>query len=614
MKKIILSLLFAAITQLMMAANTNVIVLNDSTYIESSLTDATIYRQRTILITSSKGKDAAFWSCTLDKSTKLKNFSITYQQGDNRMVKKFKKSDLQVTELSAGLGDDNQTFYLDYPPSVYPVTITQEWTVEIHGGVLSYPMFCPIDDYDQTVNHASYTIKCIGNHLCQYKALNCEQSLTINKPNDGSIKAVFNNLPALEKEDYSPSLFNRLPIVLFTPKHFSYFGTEGDLDTWKNFGSWQYGLLKGRDVLPENIKAKVHELTDGLTSKREKVARLYQYLYDNYRYVSIQLGIGGYQPATTQEIATNSFGDCKGLSNYMVALLKEAGIPAFYAAISTEHANLVKDFPNLNQLNHVIAGVPMARDTLWLECTNARYPLGYIHHEIAGHEALIITPEGGKIVRLPNYADKDNWQKSQIGIKIAENGQADIDIKMEKGNLQYENLLPLLSMSSAEQQKIILANIHLPSAQVKSLKLEEETGKPIIRTTLVATSKYANVTGKRLFIKVNPLKADYSNINAQDNRQSSVYIESGYHDEEDITINIPDGYQVESLPSNQDISTPFGSLKTTFTKDEKQVHAKYETTMHRGTFPSKDYASFVKTKNMMAQAYRQQVVLCQNGK
>lgn len=630
MKKLLLSLLFTAITQLAMAANANVIVLDDSTYIVSSLTDATISYQRTLLITNSKGKDAAFWSCTLDKNMKLKNFSITYQQGDGKIVKKFKKNDLQVTELSAGLGDDNQTYYLDDSPSAYPVTIKQEWTVENHGGVLSYPMFCPMDNYNQAVNHASYTIKCTDNHHCQYKVLNGEHPL-ITSLNDGSIKAVFDNLPPLEKEDYSPSLFNRLPIVLFTPKHFSYFGTEGDLDTWQNFGRWQYGLLKGRDILPANIKTKVHELTDGLTSQREKVARLYQYLYDNSRYVSIQLGIGGYQPTTAQEVATNGFGDCKGLSNYMIALLKEAGVPAFYAAISTEHTNLVKDFPNLNQLNHVIAGVPLPKessakgnntknylsqnDTLWLECTNARYPLGYVHSDIAGHEALIITPDGGKIVRLPKNADTDNLQQSKVDILLNENGEADINIMMEKRNQQYENFLPLLSMNSSEQKKVILSHLHLPSAQVKAMKIEEEKGKPIARTTISATSKYANVTGKRLFIKMNPMKGNFSNKTIQASRQSPLELSTGYHDIEDITLTIPQGFKVESMPSNKEISSKFGTIKVNISpkgnkpEQENKLNVRYDFTMHSGTYPAQEYTDFVKFYNQVAQIYRQQLVI-----
>lgn len=622
-KRILLSTLVAAITELCMAAN--VVVVDDSTYVESSLTDATMSFHRVLLISDSKGKKAANWQYMLDKYSKLKNFSATIQQTDGKIIKKLKKSDLQMTELSSGLGDENSTYYLEYQPISYPIKISFDWTVEKTNGVISHPAFCPADEYDEEVKHASYTIKCTEGAHCRYKALNCESllspnenlqkgaespaSLSIRQLADGSIKAIFDNLPARKQESYALPFFKQTPLVLFAPNDFSFRGTQGKLDTWQNFGLWQYELLTGRDQLSQEAKQKVHEMTDGLKSKREKIARLYQYLYDNTRYVSIQLGIGGYQPATAEDVYTHGFGDCKGLSNYMVALLREAGIPAIYAAISTQQADLLTDFPNLNQLDHVIVGVPMEKDTLWLECTNARFPLGYLHEDIAGHQALLITSQGGKIVRLPHYADTENLQKSKVEIKVSDNGMADIGINMEKTNRQYENYLPLMSMSNTDRQKSILRYLYLPAAQVKTCDLEEDKVHPIIRTKLDATCKYANATGNRLFIPINPLKAGNEDISSSEDRQSSFYTSFGYQDEEDITIHLPEGYKIESLPTDKEIETKFGSLKFTITKEANQVHALYRIIMHSGTFPAQDYLDFVKAKNTIAKVCKQRVVI-----
>lgn len=620
--RIFLLSIFIAISRLCMAAN--VVVQDDSTYVESSRTNATITFHRVILISNNKGKKAANWQYVLDKYSKLKNFSATIQQTDGKVIKKLKKSDLQITELSSGLGDDNSTYYLEYEPNSYPIKVSFDWTVENTNGVIAYPAFCPADNYDEEVTHASYTIRCTEGS-CRYKALNCDSmlshtkgiqesgnkfgTLSISQLADGCIKAVFNNLPALKLESYPQSLFKQMPMVLFAPNNFSYRGTQGKLDTWQYFGLWQYGLLKDRDQLSPEAKQKVHEMTDALKTKREKIARLYQYLYDTTRYVSIQLGIGGYQPATAEEVYTNGFGDCKGLSNYMVAMLREAGIQAIYTAISTQHADLLTDFPNLNQLDHVIVGVPMEKDTLWLECTNARFPLGYLHEDIAGHQALLITAQGGKIVRLPRYADTDNLQKSKVDIKVSNNGMADINIDMEKTNRQYENFLPLVSMSNADQQKNILSYLYLPAAQVKTLHIQEDKGHPIIHTTLDATCKYANTTGNRLFVPINPLKAGKGDIDNSGNRQSSFYLDFGYQDEEDITIYLPEGYKIESLPADKEIDTKFGALKFTITKEDNQVHATYKIIMHSGTFPAQDYQDFVKAKNTIAKACRQRVVI-----
>lgn len=591
----------------------NVVVLDDSTFVEASLTDATITQRRVLMIPDKKRMDAANWVYVLDKSHKLKNFSAVFVDENGKVLRKFKKNDLQMTELSSSLADDSYTYYFEYTPVSYPVTVTYEWTIESHDGNISYPSFCPIDEYEEEVRHASYTIRCSADAPCRYKAVQCDvlkDKYTIKKQDDGSIKVVFNQLPAVKKEVYALPLYRQIPMVLFAPDHFSYLGTQGQLDTWKNFGRWQYGLLEGRDELPEVMKRKVHELTDALPTKREKIARLYQYLYDNTRYVSIQLGIGGYQPVKASEVVTNGFGDCKGLSNYMVSLLREIGIPAIYAAISTTHAQLLSDFPNLNQLNHAIVAVPMEKDTLWLECTNARIPLGYVHDDIAGHDAVLITSDGGKVVRLPHYADTANVQKSEIKMTVAATGRVQMNCHVRKVNLQYENLLPLLQMDTKEQQKVLLSNIFFPGAQVTKLSVEEEKGKAAVNTILEATSAgYANVTGKRIFAKVNPLKASYGNMSSDENRKNPVFIDFGYCDEEDILISLPDGYRIESMPIAKEITNQFATFKVTFKQENQSLHAHYRVVIHAGTYGANDFEEFVKTKNAIAQAYRQQIVL-----
>ena len=115
-----------------------------------------------------------------------------------------------------------------------------------------------------------------------------------------------------------------------------------------------YQLIKGRDVLPEEVKKKVHELTDNKGDK-EKISVLYDFLQKNTRYISIQLGIGGWQPFEASYVAEKKYGDCKALSNYMIALLKEAGITGKYVEIygGKSPPPFIEDFP-FYKFNNVI--------------------------------------------------------------------------------------------------------------------------------------------------------------------------------------------------------------------------------------------------------------------
>ncbi|HEY4148413.1 MAG TPA: transglutaminase-like domain-containing protein [Chitinophagaceae bacterium] len=81
-----------------------------------------------------------------------------------------------------------------------------------------------------------------------------------------------------------------------------------------------------RDQLPDEAKKKIHALTDSLHNEREKINAVYRFLQQNTHYVSIQLGIGGWQPFDAAYVYNKRYGDCKALSNYMVAMLREIGI------------------------------------------------------------------------------------------------------------------------------------------------------------------------------------------------------------------------------------------------------------------------------------------------
>ena len=196
------------------------------------------------------------------------------------------------------------------------------------------------------------------------------------------------------------------------------------MSTWQKYGEWQYDLLNGRDQLTEPFKSKLHELTTNCGTDREKVKAVYDYLAKTTRYVSIQLGIGGLQPIAATDVCRTGFGDCKGLSNYTRAMLNELGIPSTYTVISTTNERLLPDFSSANQMNHVILQVPLPQDTLWLECTNPQLPFGYVHQDIAGHDALLIEPTGGRMYRLPTYPDSLNTQQITARISLSPTAEA----------------------------------------------------------------------------------------------------------------------------------------------------------------------------------------------
>jgi hypothetical protein len=385
---------------------------------------------------------------------------------------------------------------------------------------------------------------------------------------------------------------------MMAPSDFEAQGYKGNMSSWENYGKFMYQLLIGRDMLPEVTKKKVHELTDHLSNPREKVYALYDYMQKNTHYISIQLGIGGWQPFPADYVATKMYGDCKALSNYMVALLKEAGIKGKYVEIwaGEDAPPLVEEFPS-SQGNHVIACVPMEKDTIWLECTSQTVSPGYMGSFTGGRKAILIDETGGHIVHTPDYSAAENLCSRVISAKINVEGGLDAEVRTVYTGLQQDEPHWLIQETSAEYREKYLNNmLHLPTYTVEKSQYEEQKGKlPVVKEYLhVLSPNYASVSGKRLFISPNLFDKSRLRLSADSARHYDYINEDAYTDVDSVVINIPPGYQPEAVPKDVLIEGKFGKYAATVKiADDKIVYSRrYETCV--GRFSPAEYGDIVK--------------------
>ena len=561
-------------------------------------------------ILNEHGASQALFVCSCSKYDKLTSFKGLVTDGSGRVIRKLKENELKKTEYSTYFAIDDYKMYLDYTPPVYPVTITYEWTIESRDNLIEFPCFCPQSDYDISVKKATYSLKAPKSMAIRHALQNINNKVNIDESNNFTqlLTLEVNNLPMLKQEPYTRPLHERLPMAWFAPTDFVYYGTKGSLRNWNDYGKWEYSLIQGRDQLSDVERKELHHLTDGLKTDREKVEAIYHRLEKSTRYVAILLGIGGQQPAPAAEVSKSGFGDCKGLSNYMRAMLKEVGIPSHYTTISTTNRHFLKDFASVGQMNHVILQIPLQNDTLWLECTNPQLPLGYVHEDIAGHDAIEISETGGRLVRLPVYPDSTNLMRTSVNISLKDNGAVDMKLSQESLNRQYEDLIPLLKMDEKERQKMVQKIVYAPQSEVARLDIQESGAKMTINTE-IRSQKYASQTGQRLFVPICPLHRGYTVPTANADRTEDIWRDMGYLDEDDITIAIPEGFEIEARPKDVQIEQPFGSFSFTIQVEEGKVHIKNRLLMKSGTFPKSLFpplSDFIRT---ISSIYNQKIVL-----
>ena len=378
-----------------------------------------------IRVNSSAGLEAAVFSEFTDEFKKLSSFSGSITSG-GKVVQKLRKQDV-ITQLQTASLAEKTYLNLYEPTAPYPFIVEYSYSLDYQKAIASFPSFSPVPDYDIPVRKATYTLSVPASIPIQYKA--SQEPVRRSEKGREIYSWQMLNVPPTPMESGMPEWMEWAPYVYACPIKFEYVGTTGSQQTWKDIGQWNYDILPKDPVLPETLRQAVLSMISKCETDLDKVVSLYGYLREHTRYVSIQLGIGGYVPASPEEVARTGFGDCKALSFYMKQLLALAGISSDYAIVSTRRKDLLPDYASLGQMNHALLRVPLQQDTIWVECTNPSLPLGYCHSGIAGHEALLILPEGGELVRIGEPAMQDNGEASSIAVKLSSNGSATVVVQ-----------------------------------------------------------------------------------------------------------------------------------------------------------------------------------------
>jgi hypothetical protein len=471
-----------------------------------------------------------------------------------------------------------------------------EYEIE-HKALFFIPDFELYDDDEISIQKTKYALIFPAALKPRYKLYNVQEPKAGTVNNKQSLEWTFENVKPEKFEMLSPDFDRVVPNITVAPSIFEFDKYAGKMDTWENFSKWIILLNKDRNILPEQTKKQVRELTKKAVSTEEKTRILYEYLQNKTRYVGIQLGIGGYQPFEASVVDETGYGDCKALSNYMVTLLNEVGIKSYYTLINAGAGAPKMDplFPS-SQFNHVVVAVPNVSDTLWLECTSQTNPFGYMGDFTGDRSALMITESGGKIVKTPKYTATDNTQSRTGDVFVDLAGDAKAKVKTTYRGLQYENndLNSILNDQYDDQKKWIQKNFKIPAFDVASFNMTNKKDKipsAVVNADLVIR-RFATVSGKRIFLTPNLLNKSTYLPEKLEKRKTTVVLRRPFTDLDTIRYHLPEGIYPEFLPEAVKIQSRFGEYEATFTIEQGKLIYIRRLKMNKGEFPAESYTEF----------------------
>lgn len=345
------------------------------------------------------------------------------------------------------------------------------------------------------------------------------------------------------------------------------------LNSWQAIGVWQQSLAKDRRVASPAIKQKVAELTANEPTLEGKVRKLAEFVQMNVRYVAIELGIGGYQPHAATEVYTHLYGDCKDKSTLLSTMLNEIGVESHYVLINTERGAIDASTPAHLGFDHVILAirVPPELDNtllapavgasrvgklLYFDPTDPYVPLGSLSGGLQANYGLVIEPEGGELLQLPQLASDLNAIRRTGSFTLDDKGTLAGKIhEVRSGDAAAEQRAELRNrFSDADIIRPIeaLAAAAFTTSKVSAVTAQNlpTSSAPLNWDYSILADNYARFAGDLLLVRPRVIGSDYLNFwNPKQKRENPVEFDGPRHDIDEFEISVPQGFVVDELPA-----------------------------------------------------------------
>ena len=263
--------------------------------------------------------------------------------------------------------------------------------------------------------------------------------------------------------------------------------------SWEEVGRWYASLERDRRQPTPEIREKAAELTKGLTTDLQRTEALYDYVAKNFRYVSLSLGVGRYQPHAASDVLHNQYGDCKDKHTLLASLLEAENLHASSVLINSSR-KLDPDVPSPSQFDHVITLLPLGKEEVWMDTTTEVAPFRLLSFNIRKKQALVVPASGAPhLEETPADPPFPNTQVQTVDGSINELGKlnarvsfvvrGDTELLMRTifrrvPNTQWQHLVETMNGLAGLDGEISNVKVGDPAATREPFEFSYDISKP----------------------------------------------------------------------------------------------------------------------------------------
>src|SRR5690554_4254928 len=416
---------------------------------------------------------------------------------------------------------------------------------------------------------------------------------------------------ALKEEPYAGNINNYTTALQF---ELSYVDIPGGgiktySTTWEDVSKSIYKVDSfGPELERSNYFEKdIDELLTGANSPQERVGRIFFYVLNKMNWNNYT---GYYTNEGVRSAYKKGIGNVADINLMLVSMLRYANLEANPVLVSTK-SHGIPLFPTRNGFNYVIAGVQLPQGILLLDATNKDAEIGVLKSSIQNWKGRVVKKDGtSSWVSLSSMipAVKSTMIAAEITPDLMLTGK---NQSRFTGNYAFKYRSDFKSLNEDAQRKKIEKD--LTPAELANLEFENlaSPGAPVsLKYDFEAMDLVEDVAGKLYFSPMVFLATEETPFKTE----TRLYpIDFGYpiKDRYIVTISLPEGYNVESLPENvvYNLGENQGTYRYLISQAGNKLQLSVEFAINQSYIAAEDYGNLKKFFELLIAKENEKVVL-----
>lgn len=389
---------------------------------------------------------------------------------------------------------------------------------------------------------------------------------------------------------------------------------------WTAIGDWYTTLASPSAQATPDISAKAKELVAGQTDFTEKIQSIADYMQRNIRYVGIEIGIGGLQPHSADDVFRNRYGDCKDKATLLRAMLESVGIHSTWVLVDTRRGFVDPSIPSIDG-NHAIAAIevpagyanPLLKSVvtaksgkryLIFDPTNEWIPVGQIPPYLQGGYGILSEGGQSQLIALPVMEPDSDRIDHTIHAQLAADASLEASVVEQRFGYAAERPRVMFTGGSLQQQRDYLEKrlrLDLTSVSIEKLAAQHSTelSRPLELDYSFRVANYARSAGDLLLVRPRILGSDAWSL-PRETRAWPIDLSAVQSRTDHIDLTLPPGYVVDELPDAVSLDTDFASYHSAVTADATTLHYTREYTVKQLDLPASRYDDLRKFSERVA--------------